>query len=113
MISTLPWKLDESDPSIIYDANGNVIAEDYKFLHVDDFEAICKFPQKAVEMAVGLKPVVQDLKWANGWGSKTPEIVEVCRELEHKVSDISDRAFGHAHTVRCDKCGYFYKYDSS
>ena len=113
MKSPLPWKIDESDPSIIYDAHGDIIAEDYKFLHVDDFEAICKFSQKAVEIAVDPEPAVQDLKWANGWGSETPEIVLICRELEHKVSDISDKAFGHTHTVRCDKCGYFYRYDSS
>lgn len=41
MISPLPWKLDENDPSIIRDANGEIIADDYKFFHVDDFEAIC------------------------------------------------------------------------
>ncbi len=113
MKSPLPWKLDESDPSIIYDANGNIIAEDYKFLHVDDFEAVCKFSQQAVEAVAELEPIVQDLGWANGWGSKTPEIVLICRLLEHKVSDTSDKAFGHTHTVRCDRCGYFYKYDSS
>ena len=42
MISPLPWKLDEDDPSIIYDADGEIIAEGYRFVHVDDFEAICK-----------------------------------------------------------------------
>ena len=129
MKSPAPWKLDRNDPSIIYDANGNIIAEDYKFLHVDDFEAICKFHQNDDRIEQHIKngkdahgfryfreviePKVQDLKWANGWGSETPEIVLICRELEHKISDIPDKAFGHTHTVRCDKCGYFYKYDSS
>ena len=47
MINPLPWKLDEEDPSIIYDANGEIIAEDYRFLHVDDFEAICRLVNKA------------------------------------------------------------------
>jgi len=42
MISPLPWRLDENDPSIIYDANNEVIAKSYKFIHVDDFEAICR-----------------------------------------------------------------------
>lgn len=42
MISPKPWKLDDHDPSIIYDANGDVIAMDYKFLHVDDFESLCR-----------------------------------------------------------------------
>jgi|GEM_PF-4231486 len=42
MVSPLPWRLDENDPSIIYDANNEVIAKNYKFIHVDDFEAICR-----------------------------------------------------------------------
>lgn len=42
MISQFPWKLDEHDTSVIYDANGNIIAKDYKFIHMDDFEAICE-----------------------------------------------------------------------
>ena len=46
MISRLPWKIDESDPSVISDANGDIIAEGYKFFHVDDFEAICKFTHR-------------------------------------------------------------------
>lgn len=39
MISKLPWRLDE-DGDKIYDDDDNVIAEDGKFFHVDDFEAI-------------------------------------------------------------------------
>ena len=42
MISPLPWKIDEVDPSIIYDVNGEIIAKNYTFIHVDDFEAICR-----------------------------------------------------------------------
>lgn len=42
MISPLPWKLNEEDPSIIYDAEGEIIAKDYRFLHLDDFESICR-----------------------------------------------------------------------
>ena len=62
-------------------------------------------------------PAVKDLGWANSWGPQMPEIVKKCRELGHKPSDKSD-APGvpykcHNHTVRCDICGYFYKYDSS
>jgi len=41
MINPLPWKLDEHNPSIIYSAEGDVIAKDYTFLNVDDFEGIC------------------------------------------------------------------------
>ncbi len=40
MIGRLPWKIDEKDPSIIYDADDEIIAENYTFLHIDDFEAI-------------------------------------------------------------------------
>ena len=42
MVSPKPWRLDEDDPSKIYDAEGNMIAEDYRFLHIDDFEDICR-----------------------------------------------------------------------
>ena len=50
MISPLPWEIDESDPSTIYDAAGEAIAENYKFFHVDDFEAICKMINKSSEV---------------------------------------------------------------
>lgn len=42
MISKLPWKINEENPSQIHDADNNLIADNYTFLHVDDFEAICK-----------------------------------------------------------------------
>jgi len=44
MINPLPWTMnDERDDSgIIRDANGEVIAKDYTFLNLDDFEAICE-----------------------------------------------------------------------
>ena len=42
MISALPWELDIEDPSRIISADGNVIAKDYRFLDMDDFEAICR-----------------------------------------------------------------------
>ena len=63
-----------------------------------------------------MKPKVQDLGWANGW-KETPEIVKKCRKMGHNRVDVSD-APGVAyscfnHTVRCDTCGYVYKYDSS
>ena len=41
MISKLPWFLGWN-PSFILDADGEVVAENYKFVHVDDFEYICK-----------------------------------------------------------------------
>ena len=62
------------------------------------------------------EPVIKDLGWANGW-YKTPDIVKKCRELGHHRIDRSDapgvpyKCFNH--TVRCDICGYFFKYDSS
>ena len=42
MISPLPWTLDEHDPAKIFSAEGDVIAENYTFLDMDDFEAICE-----------------------------------------------------------------------
>ncbi len=106
MKSLLPWKLDEGDPSIIYDANGNIIAEDYKFLHVDDFEAICKFSQKAVEMVDEPKPKVQDIGVANGW-KETPGVVKICWFKRHRqaVTRISKGK----KEICCDICGYKYE----
>lgn len=43
MMSPRPWKLDEDDPSIIYDADGEIIAENYRFFHVDDFERLVNY----------------------------------------------------------------------
>ena len=42
MISPLPWKIDpeQDDSGIIRDANNEIIAEDYTFKNLDDFEAI-------------------------------------------------------------------------
>ena len=42
MISPLPWKInvEKDDSGIIRDANDEIIAEDYTFKDLDDFEAI-------------------------------------------------------------------------
>lgn len=45
MVSPFPWKIDDDDASIVRDAEGTVIARNYQFLHVDDFEAIVKITQ--------------------------------------------------------------------
>jgi len=56
---------------------------------------------------------VKDLGWANGWG-ETPEIVKKCRELKHTTTDVDHSHMrGTNHEVRCDICGYIYRYDSS
>ena len=55
-------------------------------------------------------PRVKDFGWANGW-SKDPEMVRECRLKKHKTEE---HTIGHCmHEVRCDICGYKYKYDSS
>jgi len=60
------------------------------------------------------KPAVQDFGWANSW-SETPDLVKKCREAGHKVSDIDvgPPFRGLENVVRCDICGYVYRYDSS
>jgi len=50
MTSPFPWKLDENDPAKICDADGEVIAEDYTFLHVDDFESLCRLVNAGSEL---------------------------------------------------------------
>jgi len=47
MMSPLPWKIDDNDVSKMYDADGQLIAENYTFFNVDDFEGICKVINKA------------------------------------------------------------------
>ena len=61
-----------------------------------------------------MEPVVKDFGWANGW-KETPELVKKCKELKHRVSDIDvgPKFRGLEHVVRCDTCGYLYRYDSS
>ena len=56
---------------------------------------------------------LKDLGWANGWKA-SPEIVVLCElSSDHHNTDTFDRRFGFTHRVQCDKCGYFYQYDSS
>lgn len=60
-----------------------------------------------------MEPKVKNLGWANGW-RETPEILKKCRELKHKTSGVDHSHMrGTNHEVRCDICGYVYRYDSS
>lgn len=62
---------------------------------------------------MGSENNIKDLGWANGW-IKTPDIVEKCRKLQHRVYDIDRSGMrGSKHEVRCDICRYVYRYDSS
>ncbi len=60
------------------------------------------------------EPKVKNLGWANGW-KEDPEIVKECERLGHKPSnvDVGPPHRGLEHVVRCDICGYVYRYDSS
>ena len=60
------------------------------------------------------KSAVIDFGWANGWKEK-PALVVKCREAKHRPSDIDigPPFRGMEHVVRCDQCGYVYRYDSS
>lgn len=57
---------------------------------------------------------IQNLGWANSW-NKTPQIVIDCRAAKHEISDIDEGPphRGMEHVVRCTKCNYVYRYDSS
>lgn len=78
----------------------------------------CEKDEAESEKAGGCQPTrtpkssVQDLGWANGWESE-PEIVTKCKEAGHVVEEKTFKPFGFDHEVRCDECGYKYKYDSS
>lgn len=56
--------------------------------------------------------VVYDFGWMNAW-REVPIIVRLCHEAKHVVSDVDPSGWGLTHTVRCDVCGYVYRYDSS
>ena len=62
MISSMPWVFDETDTSTIYDANGEIIAKDYRFLHIDDFECICDFVNAEFE-----KRKIKDVNGKSGF----------------------------------------------
>ncbi len=59
---------------------------------------------------------IRDLGWVNGW-SKTPEIVQSCRDLREEYVD-DDHALELSgvnrgvQRVTCDTCGYTYQIDS-
>lgn len=57
---------------------------------------------------------IKDLGWANGW-SETPAEVEACRKAKHRTrnNDVGPPRRGLEHVVKCVKCGYVYRYDSS
>ena len=60
------------------------------------------------------KPAVLDFGWTNGW-EETPALIVKCQEAKHRPSDvdIGPPHRGLEHVVRCDQCGYVYRYDSS
>ena len=59
---------------------------------------------------------VKNLGWANEW-KQEPEIVTKCKAAGHDRSNTplpGQRRFQeYMHEVRCDTCGYVYRYDSS
>lgn len=60
---------------------------------------------------------IEDLGWANGW-DEVPEIVKKCQILRHSPIEENHDSYSLSSrnlitSVRCDKCGYVYKYDSS
>jgi hypothetical protein len=57
------------------------------------------------------KKVPVSLGYANGWGSKTPEIVLECEKLGHRqYSKNEGRCLNR---YGCEICGYYYLIDSS
>lgn len=55
---------------------------------------------------------IKDLGYANGW-SETPEIVEKCKKLGHKIESEKDLAFNCVNHYWCPICNYRYSIDSS
>jgi hypothetical protein len=55
---------------------------------------------------------MKDLGYANGWRTKTPEIVEKCDKAGHK-KEYPESYQRCVTIVCCRKCGYQFKIDSS
>jgi hypothetical protein len=53
------------------------------------------------------------LGWMNGWGHPYPEEYEFCKNLGHVPNEVSYSDRGYDHTVYCDICKLYWKYDSS
>lgn len=63
-----------------------------------------------------------DFGWANSWSydqdwkKNWPPLVMECRAKKHSVSDVDvgrPPNRGLEHVVKCEECGYVYRYDSS
>ena len=55
---------------------------------------------------------MKDFGYANGWGNKTPQLVKECDEKGHKKT--YPKSYMRCVTIiRCEKCGYEFKIDSS
>lgn len=52
-----------------------------------------------------------NLGYANGWGEKTPKIIEKCQKLEHKL--FSENIGRCLNRYSCPICSYYYVVDSS
>ena len=54
MMSPFPWKIDpeQDDAGFIRDANNEIIAEDFRFLDLDDFEGIPELVNRGVASPV-------------------------------------------------------------
>jgi hypothetical protein len=53
------------------------------------------------------------LGWANGWLTKEPEELAVCRNAKHERRSQSRSNRGLETILVCDICKYYYKIDSS
>ena len=59
----------------------------------------------------------KSLGWQNSWkfpySKEEQSEYSVCREAEHDIYDIRHNDRGSEHTVSCDICKIYWKYDSS
>jgi len=53
MMHPLPWKIDDMDCGIIRDNDGEIIAENYKFIDLDDFEGLVKLVNLTINIKRG------------------------------------------------------------
>ena len=67
------------------------------------------------ETAISLALVEKEYKflgWENAWSMKPPEVLP-CKNDKHERRYFYRGRRGEDNTVVCDKCKYYFKYDSS
>ena len=82
-----------------------------KDLHMETQEQLLAKAPTAISLEL-VQIEYKFLGWDNSWSIKPPELI-LCKEAKHERRYFYQGRRGLNNTVVCDKCRYYYKYDSS